>query len=254
MLIYPAINLYKGKCVGRKHREPYVLQHYDIKPLALALSYTARGAKYLHVLDLEGAQDGCCHHMRLIAKIKQETGLLIQSGGGILSSKQVVNLIANGIARVVIDSLAITHPAQVCVWLNEFGAERIAIALDVYLHQGEPRVVVEEDMPLSDMPSLWQVLANYQAAPLKHVLCNLVNHWELSHDTNMSLYQEIKRRMPALHVQAAGGINSLLQLRAFAELGLAGVVVGQALIEKAFTLERAITEGGGKRANHKLTC
>lgn len=243
MLIYPAIDLHQGRCVRLYQGDFQQVQVYGSNPLALALAYAARGAKFLHVVDLDGARDGNCQHMKLIARIKQESGLLIQSGGGVRNEKQVVNLIANGIARVVIGSLAVTDPDQVKVWLNTFGADRISLAIDVRFKNGVPLVAIagwQED----SAQTLWDVLAQYRNTALKHILCTDISCDGTMQGPNLQLYREIKARYPDLSIQASGGIASLAHLRELAIIGLGGAVVGKALMEKMFTLERAIAEVG----------
>ncbi|MCH9769743.1 MAG: 1-(5-phosphoribosyl)-5-[(5-phosphoribosylamino)methylideneamino]imidazole-4-carboxamide isomerase [Gammaproteobacteria bacterium] len=241
MIIYPAIDLHNGHCVRLYQGKFTQVQVYGANPLALALAYAARGAEFLHVIDLDGAREGEFRHLKVIARIKQETGLLVQTGGGVRNSKQVVNLLANGIARVVIGSLAATDPEKVIGWLKEFDPKRIALAFDVRYRDDVPYVTTDGWQKETNL-SLWDLLAQYENTPLKHVLCTDTGVNGSLEGPNIKLYRELCERYPQLNVQASGGVANLQHLRDLSGLGVAGAVVGKALMERCFTLERAIAE------------
>src|SRR5690242_1286856 len=100
MTIYPAIDLMQGQCV-RLYQGCYnQVTFYGNDPISIAQSFAKDGATGLHVVDLDGARQGISLNVELILRIKQETGLMIQTGGGIRSKKQIDNILNQGIDRV----------------------------------------------------------------------------------------------------------------------------------------------------------
>ena len=110
MILYPAIDLRGGRVVrlteGRFDQE----KSYSDDPLAVARGFAAEGAKWLHVVDLDGTKDPTQRQTSLVEKLAQESGLRVQTGGGIRDEAQVAALLAAGATRVIIGSLAVHSP------------------------------------------------------------------------------------------------------------------------------------------------
>ena len=107
MILYPAIDLIGGAVV-RLHKGDFdQLTEYGSDPMAVAKSYADAGARWLHLVDLDGAKNPRNRQIDLIAKIINSTGLSVQTGGGIRSADDVTALLHAGAARVVIGSLAV---------------------------------------------------------------------------------------------------------------------------------------------------
>ena len=127
--ILPAIDLMGGACV-RLHKGDFASKvTYSDDPLEQAKAFEGAGAEWLHVVDLDGARDGARVHGGIIGDIVRETGLKVQTGGGIREREQVEALLETGAARVVVGSLCVSAPDAVRGWMAEFGAERIVAAL-----------------------------------------------------------------------------------------------------------------------------
>lgn len=244
MIIIPAIDLRHGQCVRLYQGQFDQINVYHNDPVAMANAFAEQGSQWLHLVDLDGAKTGAVAQTDLILQIQKCGGLQIQIGGGIRSQTCITELLSNGIARVVIGSLAVSQPAQVKQWLREFGAERIVLALDIrYNAEGIPCVSTAGWQQDSDL-SLWQVLDDYQDAGVVHLLCTSIERDGALSGPDLGLYQQCRQKYPDLQLQASGGIASLSDLRALQSIDVAAVIIGKALYEKKFTLSAALQEAG----------
>ncbi|HVU17969.1 MAG TPA: 1-(5-phosphoribosyl)-5-[(5-phosphoribosylamino)methylideneamino]imidazole-4-carboxamide isomerase [Candidatus Didemnitutus sp.] len=240
MIVYPAIDLRGGRVVrlteGRFDQETT----YGDNPLATARAFATAGATWLHLVDLDGAKDPAKRQTSLVEKLAHESGLLVQTGGGIREESQVMALLAAGAQRVIVGSVAAKEPGRVRGWLARFGGGRLVLAPDVRIgRDGHARVAAagwQEDTALT----LDDFIGQYLDAGLVHVLCTDISRDGKLTGTNVALYASLVKRFPALQIQASGGVASLDDLRAARSAGAAGAIVGRALYENKFTLEEAL--------------
>ena len=231
MELIPAIDLRGGRVVRLFQGDFDAETVYDPSPADLSVRYARAGARYLHVVDLDGARDGQAGNRALVAELAELGTLAIQCGGGLRSSLAVQALLAVGVHRAVIGSLAVTEPGEVRVWLDEFGADRLVLALDVRLGaDGVPRVATHGWREQSAL-ALWDVLNGYEGSGLTHVLCTDVARDGALTGPNLRLYREAVSRFPWIRWQASGGIRHAADLQALAETGVAAAVSGKALLE-----------------------
>jgi phosphoribosylformimino-5-aminoimidazole carboxamide ribotide isomerase len=239
MLIYPAIDLKDGVCVRLMHGRFDQVTRYDEQPAARLTAFVAEGAAWIHVVDLDGAEAGQAMQHQLIGELAKAIDVRIQSGGGVRSRDDVSKLLASGVDRVVIGSLAVTRPDEVAEWLADFGPERITLALDVKIEDGVP-VPALKGWTQSSGVDLWTALDRYPKGTAKHILVTDVGRDGALTGPNLELLAEIRRRRPDLVLQASGGVSSLDDLAAVKALGCNGAIVGRALYENRFTLTEAI--------------
>lgn len=240
MIIYPAIDLRGGRVVrlteGRFDQET----SYGTDPLAVARGFASDGATWLHVVDLDGAKDPAKRQTALVQTLARDSGLKVQTGGGIRDETQIEALLAAGAQRVIVGSLAAKQPELVRGWLAKFGAERIILAPDVRLDaSGTPRIAAAGWQESTGV-ALDDFLTGYLAAGLRHILCTDISRDGKLTGPNTALYTGLIHRFPSLQVQASGGVASLADLPALRAAGAAGVIVGRALYEKKFTLQEAL--------------
>ena len=239
MLIYPAIDLKDGVCVRLMHGRFDQVTRYDEQPAARLTAFVAEGAEWIHVVDLDGAEAGQAMQHQLIGELAKAIDVRIQSGGGVRSRDDAAKLLASGVDRVVIGSLAVTRPDEVAEWLADFGPERITLALDVKIEDGVP-VPALKGWTQSSGVDLWTALDRYPKGTAKHMLVTDVGRDGALTGPNLELLAEIRRRRPDLVLQASGGVSSLDDLAAIKALGCNGAIVGRALYENRFTLTEAI--------------
>ncbi len=235
MKIIPAIDLKDGKCVRLFKGQFDKTTEYSNDPLAMARRFSALDVSDLHIVDLDGARSGRQQNRAIVAAIAAETGLDVQLGGGIRSRDAVLDWLANGVARCVIGSMAITDTATVAEWFSEVGPERLVLALDVRIHNdGSPRLTTHGWTRESGI-SLWDCIDQYADTGLKHVLCTDVSRDGAMAGPNVSLYEEILRRYPQLALQASGGVRNIADLEDLRSRGIPAAISGKALLDGEIT-------------------
>jgi phosphoribosylformimino-5-aminoimidazole carboxamide ribotide isomerase len=231
MLLLPAIDLRAGRCVRLLHGDYAAETEYPVTAEALYDRYAALGARWLHVVDLDGARVGQQAQGNLIGDLAGRGPMRLQVGGGVRDTRAVEALLAAGVERVVVGSVALGEPHLVVDWLRRFGPQAVVIALDVRLDaERQPRVATHGWTRQSDIV-LWDALAPFLAHGLCHVLCTDVGRDGALTGPNCALYEEAARRYPSLAWQASGGVRDARDLAALASVGASAAVSGRALLE-----------------------
>ncbi len=240
MIIYPAIDLRGGRVVRLTEGKFDQEKTYGDDPLAVAKEFKAAGATWLHVVDLDGAKDPTKRQIALVEKIARGSGLRVQTGGGIRDEAQLEALLAAGVERVIVGSLAAREPERVRGWFARFGAQHITLSPDVRIDaSGTPRIAAAGWQETTGL-ALDDFLNGYLSAGLIHILCTDISRDGKLTGPNSALYAQLVKRFPSLQVQASGGVSSLDDLRVLQTTGSAGAIVGRALYEKKFTLQEAL--------------
>jgi phosphoribosylformimino-5-aminoimidazole carboxamide ribotide isomerase len=240
MIIYPAIDLRGGRVVRLTEGKFDQEKTYGTDPLAVARDFRAAGATWLHVVDLDGAKDPARRQTALVEQLARESGLLVQTGGGIRDEGQIAALLAAGAQRVIVGSLAAKQPALVRGWLQQFGPDHIILSPDVRLDDaGTPRVAAAGWQESTGL-ALGDFLNGFLPAGLRHILCTDISRDGKLTGPNTTLYAQLVKQFPTLQIQASGGVSSLEDLRGLKPTGCAGAIVGRALYEKKFSLQEAL--------------
>lgn len=235
-VVYPAIDVREDRVVRLRQGDYAQETRYDAEPLELARRYSEQGAEWLHLVDLDAARSGGYTLFPLLRRLREETPLYVQTGGGVRSETDVACLLAAGASRVVIGSLAVRDPAMVAGWLAKFGADRLTLAFDTRRDAaGTWRLPVHGWTEESGM-SLDVLVRHYAACGLQHMLCTDIERDGMLAGPNLSLYAHLHALAPALHVQASGGVRNADDVRAAREAGCAGVILGRALLEGAISV------------------
>lgn len=214
-----------------------VTQYGD--PFAQLRAFADAGAEWVHIVDLDGARAGMPAQQQLIAGLAGETGLKVQSGGGVRTREHVETLISSGVARVVIGSVAARDPAAVRNWIAAYGVDRICVALDVRA-VGDSWDVAADGWASGAGISLESLLACYPEGGLRHILVTDIARDGALTGPNIGLMRWVRAARPDLALQASGGVSDIDDLRALSDAGASAAIVGRALYEKRFTLEEAL--------------
>lgn len=241
MIIYPAIDIRKGKCI-RLYQGDYQRETiYNPDPFIQAKTFVAAGAKWLHIVDLDGAKDPDQHQTALISELIKVNNVNVQTGGGIRTKSQVANLLAQGATRIIIGSMAVDHHEEVAEWFTYFGAERLVLALDVVVNANkQPMVAIHAWQTISEY-SLYDLVDYYKTVGLTHLLCTNISLDGTLNGPDYALYDLLLTKFPFLTLQASGGIRSLSDIAALREKQLGGAIIGSALYEKKFTLHEVLS-------------
>lgn len=237
--IIPALDLIDGQVV-RLHQGDYAKQTtYCDDPIEQFADYVRQGAQQLHLVDLTGAKNPHARQTALIRQIIVATPCPVQVGGGIRREQDVADLLMAGANRVVIGSTAIKERATVKQWFAQYGAEKFVLALDVRIENGQKLVAIKGWQETSAL-TLENVVENYRTFGLQHVLCTDISRAGTLAGSNVQLYREVCAKFPDVQFQSSGGIGSLADIEVLKGTGVAGVIVGRALLEGKFNVEEAI--------------
>ena len=237
MIIIPAIDLKGGRCVRLYQGDFDNVTEYDENPANVARRFSTMGFEYLHVVDLDGARDGCQKNQKCIRAIASATSMSVQIGGGIRDEETLERWFSAGVARCVIGSLAVRSPAIVKRWIRRFSADRIVLALDVRLDESAIPRLATNGWTETTLTSLWDCVDDYLDSGLQHVLCTDVSRDGAMTGPSLDLYEAFVQRYPAVKLQASGGVRSIADLESAAKLGAAAAITGRALLDGCISAE-----------------
>ncbi len=242
MIIFPAIDIRDGKCVrleeGRFDRETIFAEN----PLEAARRWVEAGTEWLHIVDLDGARAGQPVNLKVVSEIAKTFNVKIQLGGGIRTAENVREILAAGIQRVILGSVAVRSPELVQQVCAEFG-ERIVIGIDA--RGGEVAVDGWEKSGLMQVEDL--------ALQMKKVGAARIIYTDISRDgmlTGVNIPATLQlAEKSGLAVIASGGVKGMedvLALQALTKQGIEGVIIGKALYTGAISLPEAlkVAQGG----------
>ncbi|QDP00972.1 1-(5-phosphoribosyl)-5-[(5-phosphoribosylamino)methylideneamino]imidazole-4-carboxamide isomerase [Thalassotalea sp. PS06] len=239
-MIIPAIDLIEGTVVRLFQGDYQQKTEYALEPMQVLKSYAEQGASWLHIVDLTGAKDPAKRQLPLIKALTDAKLLKIQTGGGIRTREEVKDLLDSGVERVVIGSVAVSKQDEVSQWFEEFGSDKIVLALDINIDEDGNKVVATHGWQQSSGVTLEELIATYRKVGLQHVLCTDISKDGTLQGSNVSLYQEVKAEFPDICWQSSGGIGALSDIEALIPTNVDGVILGRALLEGKFTLTEAI--------------
>ncbi|EKO3959634.1 1-(5-phosphoribosyl)-5-[(5-phosphoribosylamino)methylideneamino]imidazole-4-carboxamide isomerase [Vibrio fluvialis] len=238
-MIIPALDLIEGQVVRLYQGDYGQVTEYKVDPAAQFNLYHQAGANWLHLVDLTGAKDTSARQLDLIAKLLASTPANIQIGGGVRSEQDVIDLLEAGAQRVVVGSTAVKQPELVKGWMSKYGAEKIVLALDINIDDNGVRKVAISGWQEDSGVTIEALIEDYLTVGLKHVLCTDISRDGTLAGSNVGLYVDLCKQYPQVQFQSSGGIGSLADIEALKDTGVAGVIVGRALLDGKFTAEEA---------------
>jgi phosphoribosylformimino-5-aminoimidazole carboxamide ribotide isomerase len=230
MELIPAIDLRNGRCVRLLYGDFAQETRYPVDPVELAVQYRNLGARWLHVVDLDGAKQGAPVNLALIRRMRDATQVDVQLGGGIRTRASLEQALEVA-SRAVIGSLAVGDPDLVAAWLTEFGPDRLTLALDVRLAADGTPLIATHGWTRASTLTLAAAIDRYAVVGLRHVLCTDIDRDGALTGPNTALYRDCVERWPAIAFQASGGVRDLADLMALTAVGVAATVSGKALLE-----------------------
>ncbi|MBN8946107.1 1-(5-phosphoribosyl)-5-[(5-phosphoribosylamino)methylideneamino]imidazole-4-carboxamide isomerase [Rhodanobacter sp. UC4450_H17] len=236
--VIPAIDLRGGQVVRLKQGDYAQQTTYAADPRELARRYADAGARWLHLVDLDGARSGRLDNLAVIAAIATD-GMAIQAGGGVREEADLQRLFDAGVQRVVVGSVAVRDPARVAAWLAKYGAERLTLALDTRHAEGR-WVLPSAGWTEVEARTLDELAPWYAARGARHLLCTDIDRDGMLAGFNLDLYRHLVTSVPQLALQASGGVRSLDDIRAARDAGANAVILGRALLEGSFTVAEAL--------------
>lgn len=236
--VIPAIDLRAGRVVRLRRGEFGDETSYGDDPVSAAVRFANAGARWIHVVDLDGARDGRPAQVDVIRELMEALAgrLSCEVSGGLRDAAAVNDALMAGAARVVIGTAALRDPALVADLVATHGPERIAVAIDVR----DGRAVGQGwQTGAAGVPAA-EAMARLQSAGVTTFELTAIARDGLLEGPDLDLLAQLVRP-GAGSVIASGGISSLADLRAVADLGCTGAIVGRALYEDRIDLGEALT-------------
>lgn len=237
MKIFPAIDLYEGQAVRLYKGDYQKMTVYARNPLDLAQKFVQAGCKYLHMVDLEGAKDDNTANQATIAALVKESGLFCQVGGGIRSFEVIDKYLSLGVNRLIIGTKAVEDPQFVKEATAKYG-EKIAIGID--LKDGLVAIKGWRETAAFTADEFFALMSDYE---VKCIICTDISKDGTLLGPNLQLYEHLQNEY-AVNLIASGGVSSIADIRALAEMKLYGAIIGKAYYEGRVDLEEAVKVGG----------
>lgn len=233
MQIFPAIDLRGGKVVRLFQGDYDQETVYSGDPCAVAKEFLAAGAKYLHVVDLDGARDGTLANFEPIAALAKQGGLYLEVGGGIRTEERIRQYLDLGVGRVILGTIAVKDFAFTARMAETYG-DRIAVGVDAR----------DGFVAVSGWKELSQERGMDFCRRLHDAGVGTVIYTDISRDgaeagTNLPLYRELAR-IKGLNVTASGGVSSLSELKELKAIGTKAAILGKALYTGRLDLKEAV--------------
>ena len=237
MQIFPAIDLRGGQVV-RLYQGDYDRETvYAADPCAVARSFLAAGARYLHVVDLDGAKDGTLANFDTIAAIVKQGGLYIEVGGGIRTEDRIRRYLDLGVGRCILGTIAVKDFAFTERMARTYG-DRIAVGVDAR----DGYVAVSGWKGLSAERGV-DFCRRLRDAGVKTVIYTDISRDGAEAGTNLDLYRELSE-IQGLDITASGGVSSIEELKELQRIGTRAAILGKALYTGRLDLKTVIAEVG----------
>lgn len=229
-MIYPAIDLMNNKVVRLVEGDFEKKTQYSNNPVDQAMLFENSGAKYLHVVDLDGAKHGAPSQLEMIQKIVSATSLKVQVGGGIRTSSDVENLLQLGVDKVVIGSLSVKQPELFQSLINKH-PDSITLSVDV----GADNLIKISGWQESTKLDVFDFLKQFKG--LNQILCTDISKDGKLQGINKELYLSLKSEFPNYSFLASGGVSQIDDVTWVKQNEIGGVIVGKAIYENKISLK-----------------
>jgi phosphoribosylformimino-5-aminoimidazole carboxamide ribotide isomerase len=230
MRIIPALDLLDGNIVRLKQGDYRQVTVYSNDPVAMAAEIRDAGFRHIHLVDLNGAREGRFVNLPVISRIVDETGLSLQTGGGIRTFDDCRVLFEAGAGKIVSTSMAVRNEPDWMRAIDEFG-ERCILGMD--LRDGH--IALSGWLETAE-ESTDTFLSRMIDAGLREVLCTDISRDGMLTGPNFGLYNDLLRKYPETRFIASGGVSSYDDLAGLSKSGVHAVVVGRAMLEKRISL------------------
>lgn len=238
MILLPAIDLKDGNCVRLQKGDFGTTHKVADSAVETAAAFSAAGAQWVHMVDLDGARDGERKNASIVFRVAQSSGLRIELGGGLRTMEDLAAANQMGVTRMVIGSAAVSHPDFVKTAVERYG-ERIAVGIDCL--NGRVRTAGwEKDSGLDGITFARQV----EAMGVKVII-----YTDIATDGMLRgpSFDQLERLSQAVscRIVASGGVSTLEDVKRLRDLGLYGAIIGKAYYAGTIDLAEAMREVEG---------
>lgn len=237
MIILPAIDLKDGKCVRLLQGDFATVHQVADSPLETARVFRAAGARFIHMVDLDGAKDGVRKNGDIVRQVCEKSGLKVELGGGIRSMEDLEAVFALGVYRGVIGSAAVTDPDFVAQAAEKYG-DRVAVGIDTLDGRVKTAGWVED----SGLDYL-DFAKKMEALGVRNIIfTDIATDGALSGPSLGRL--GTLRKAVSCRITASGGVSCNQDIRDLLAAGMDGAIIGKAFYAGTIDLKQAIEEAG----------
>lgn len=237
MKLFPAIDLRGGQAVRLYQGDYDQMTVYNPDPADQARAFAAAGAKYLHVVDLDGAKDNTTANLPAIARIAAESDLYIEVGGGIRDEERIRRYLDLGVSRCILGTVAVRDFGFTARMAQKYG-DKIAVGVD--MKDGLVAVAGWKEVTPEPGVAFCRRLAE---AGVKAVIATDISRDGTMQGTNMDLYRELLQ-IPGLEITASGGIAKMEELDTLQAMGCHAAILGKSVYTGAIDLAEAVRRFG----------
>ena len=233
MNLFPAIDLYDKKAV-RLYKGNYAeMTVYSNNPPEIALDFKAKGAKFVHVVDLEGAKDGTTPNIDVVEAIVKASGLLVEIGGGIRTMEVLERYFSVGVFRAILGTAAVSDERFLKEAVEKYG-EKIAVGADIKDGYVAIKGWVEKSEYTTD-----EFFEKMQSLGVKTIICTDISKDGAMKGTNLEMYAELSKKY-SVDIVASGGVSSISDVEALKKMNMYGAIIGKAYYTGAIDLAEAV--------------
>ncbi len=233
MIIFPAIDLYEAKAVRLLRGDYNKMTVYSDNPVEIANDFKRQGATHIHLVDLEGAKLGTTPNFDTVKRIKEETGLFCEIGGGIRSIEVIDKYVSAGIDRVILGTAAVKDPQFLKKAVSLYG-DKIAVGIDI--KDGE---VAISGWTESSGIDAYAFCEEIEKIGVKTIICTDISKDGAMLGTNHELYRDLSKRF-SIDITASGGVSDITDIERLRKLNIYGAIIGKAYYIGAIDLKKAI--------------
>lgn len=224
MNIIPAIDIQNGKCVRLTQGDFRKEIIYNNDPIFVAKNLESKGAKKLHIIDLDGARNGNMKNIDIILKIKNVINIPLQVGGGIRNAKVVKQLITRGIEDIILGTIVIEDKNYFQALVKTY-KKNIIVSLDA-----EDIFLATKGWIEKTQNNIFQVIDYLEKLNIKKIIYTDISKDGMLSGPNLAMIEKIKKYSD-IPLIVSGGISSQEDIEKLEALGIEEVIVGKALYE-----------------------
>lgn len=240
MILLPAIDMKDGRCVRLQRGEFSTASQVADSAVETAQAFASAGARWVHMVDLDGARGGTRTNFPHIKRVMEQSGLAVELGGGIKTREDVDAVAGSGVARLVIGSAAVTHPEVVDYALERYG-NRVAVGIDCL--GGRVRTAGwERDTGLSGL----ELARSMEGKGVKVIIFTDIATDGMLSGPSFDQLTALQKAV-SCNIVASGGVTTLDDVKRLRDMGIYGAIIGKAYYAGTLDLAQAIQEAGAQR-------
>ena len=234
MIIFPAIDIKDNKCVRLTQGDFDKVNIYSEDPYLMAKKWVECGAKFIHVVNLNGSRDEIGINDETLAKVAKSVDVPIQVGGGIRDEKRVKELLDLGINRVIVGTMAIENKELLKELIEKYKAEKIVVSIDAK----NGKVATHGWEKVSDIDSV-DLCKELEQIGVKTIVYTDISKDGMLEGPNFDIYKELSQKT-SLDIIASGGVTSIDDVKRLLDMNMYGAIIGKALYDNRIDLKEVL--------------